>query len=96
MESSYPPSLTPAQEEHLISSLRAWATSHGLLVRPALDNPLRDDPKGVFVTHAPVTLFPSRFPRDCFETAIEVQQVYNYLYAAIANDEKWLKGVIVG
>ncbi len=45
-------------------------------------------------TTAPVTLFPSLFPRACFEEGRAIQTAYNELYACIANDEEWLGEVV--
>lgn len=39
-------------------------------------------------------MFPSLFPRVCFEEALAIQKAYNELYAAIAQDEEWLEGIV--
>ena len=52
------------------------------------------DPEGALAIHAPVTLFPSRFPRKCFEQATSVQKAYNELYAKISGDEPFLSGLV--
>jgi hypothetical protein len=52
------------------------------------------DPHGVLATTAPVTIFPSPFPRVCFEQAKAVQEAYNELYSSISRDEGFLKGVV--
>ncbi|KAI9374925.1 hypothetical protein BJX61DRAFT_495978 [Aspergillus egyptiacus] len=87
----YPPSLNPAQKEFLVRTVKDWATQNGLMVRPAPTFVGKDsDPNGVLATNAPVTLFPSPFPRACFEEAKALQTVYNKLYAAITCNEGWI------
>jgi len=92
---NYPPDLTASQEQYLLSNLKDWSIAHGLAVRPP-PSYVPDDrnPSGALATTAPVTLFPSLFPRVCFEQAKAVARAYNELYAAIASDEGWLRGVV--
>ncbi|KAH0563249.1 hypothetical protein GP486_002182 [Trichoglossum hirsutum] len=92
MYPDYPPALTPEQQEHLVTSLKDWSIAHGLAVRPS--PAFATDHTGVLATTAPVTLFPSPFPRRCFEEALAIQTAYNELYSAIARDEPWLKGIV--
>lgn len=92
---NYPPELSVEQRDHLVSAIRDWAIHHGLSVRPAASFISKEsDPVGVLATNAPVTLFPSLFPRSCFQTATSVQAIYNELYAAITRDETWLEEII--
>ncbi|KAB8078396.1 hypothetical protein BDV29DRAFT_166296 [Aspergillus leporis] len=89
--SNYPPPLNPAQKEFLVTTIKDWATQNGLLVRPAPTFvPKETDPSGVLATNAPVTLFPSPFPKSCFDEAKYLQTVYNQLYAAITCNEEWI------
>lgn len=92
---SYPPELSAEEEQYLLSNLKDWSIAHGLAVRPAPSfvEPSQD-PAGVLATTAPVTLFPSLFPRSCFEEGLAIQASYNELYSAIARDEEWLKGIV--
>jgi hypothetical protein len=92
---NYPPELSSEEEQYLLSNLKDWSIAHGLAVRPAPSfvEPSQD-PSGVLATTAPVTLFPSLFPRNCFEDGLAIQGSYNELYAAIAQDEEWLKGIV--
>jgi glutathione synthase len=93
--SSYPPPLNPAQEQYLLSTIKDWTIQHGLTIRPNISTiPDELDQLGVLATNAPVTLFPSLFPRSCFEEARAVQTLYNELYAAITSDEVWLGKVM--
>ncbi|KAK2765989.1 hypothetical protein FQN54_007504 [Arachnomyces sp. PD_36] len=89
--SGYPPELSPIQQECIVSTVKEWAINNGLTVRPsAAYLPDEVNSKGVFATNAPVTLFPSPFPKNCFEDAKAVQTAYNELYAAISRNETWL------
>ncbi|MCJ1248167.1 hypothetical protein MMC30_005384 [Trapelia coarctata] len=91
----YPPELTPEQEEYLLSNLNDWSIANGLAVRPSASFVSQEaDPSGVLAVTAPVTLFPSPFPKACFEEARSIQTAYNELYAAIASDEEWLGDII--
>ena len=92
---NYPPELTPEQEEYLLFNLNNWSIAKGLAVRPSTSFVSEKiDPSGVLAVTAPVTLFPSPFPKACFEEARSIQTAYNELYAAIASDEEWLGDVI--
>lgn len=92
---SYPPPLTQEQEEYLVQTVKNWTVEHALTVRPsAAIVPTESNPNNVLATNAPVTLFPSPFPKHCFEQARSLQQVYNELYASIASDEQWLEAIL--
>lgn len=91
----FPPKLTAEQSDYLVTSLKDWSIAHGLAVRPSTAFVSEAvDPSGVLATTAPVTLFPSPFPRSCFEEARAIQGAYNELYATIARDEDWLGGIV--
>jgi glutathione synthase len=92
---NYPPALSAEQQKFLVSAARDWTIRHGLAVRPspAFVQP-EVDPHHVLATNAPVTLFPSPFPRSGYETAVSVQTAYNELYARISRDEAWLGKII--
>lgn len=91
----YPPELNEEQKVYLLSNLKDWSIAHGLAVRPAPTYvPTEQDPAGALATSAPVTLFPSLFPRVCFDQAKAAAKSYNELYSAIASDEEWLKGIV--
>ncbi|KAJ5737203.1 uncharacterized protein N7483_002328 [Penicillium malachiteum] len=91
----YPPQLSPEQQEYLVTATKDWAIQNGLAVRPSPTIlPANADPNRVLATNAPVTLFPSPFPRACFEEAQALQTVYNQLYAAITCNEEWLGSII--
>ncbi len=92
---SYPPSLTSDQSEYLISIIKDWSILNGLAVRPSTAFVPKDlDPSGSLAATVPIALFPSLFPRSCFEEARAIQLAYNELYASIARDEEWLRGIV--
>lgn len=91
----YPPELSREEEQYLLTELKDWSIAHGLAVRPAPSFvSASQDPSGVLAATAPVTLFPSLFPRSCFEEGLAIQKAYNELYSAIARDEQWLQGIV--
>jgi hypothetical protein len=91
----YPPQVSDASRQYLVSNLKDWSIAHGLAVRPApAFVPTTQDPELSLATTAPVTLFPSLFPKSCFEEGLAIQTTYNKLYSAIASDEQWLKPII--
>lgn len=95
MYPEYPPELNDEQKQYLLSNLKDWSIAHGLAVRPAPSYVSTDkDPSVALATTAPVTLFPSLFPRICFEQAESVVRAYSELYSAIASDEAWLKEIV--
>ncbi|MCJ1308182.1 hypothetical protein MMC25_001834 [Agyrium rufum] len=90
----FPPKLSPKGEEYLLHNLKDWSLANGLVVRPvpALA-PQEGKNPDILASVAPVTIFPSPFPRSCFEEAQAIQWTYNKLYAAIAEDEEWLAAI---
>ncbi|KAL2133968.1 hypothetical protein VTI74DRAFT_1324 [Chaetomium olivicolor] len=91
---SYPPSLDAALEkERLVQTIKDWTIANGLAVRPppAIAG---GDAEGILAMSAPVTLFPSPFPKSCFEDARSIQTKYNELYARISQDEEFLSGLV--
>jgi glutathione synthase len=91
---SYPPTLDDAREqERLVETIKDWTIANGLAVRPP-PAVAGNDSKGILAMSAPVTLFPSPFPKSCFAEASAVQASYNELYARISQDEEFLSGLV--
>lgn len=91
----YPPTVKADQFEYLLSNVKDWSIYNGLVVRPSTSFVSSNiDPSRSLAITAPVTLFPSLFPRGCFDEALALQTAYNELYMAIASDEAWLKNVV--
>lgn len=91
----YPPSLTEGERDDLSNAVKNFAIGHGLAVRPQpAVVPDEIDPKAMLAINVPVTLFPSPFPRECFNQARSAQETYNELYAAISRDEGFLADAV--
>ncbi|KAK7062732.1 Glutathione synthetase [Paramarasmius palmivorus] len=86
---SYPPALTPDQLSHLHKLATTYALSHGLCYLP----PSPSSPPTSSI-HAPLSIFPSPFPKKLFEKARRIQGTYNVLYSRIAMDEDFLDDVL--
>ncbi|KAH8673853.1 hypothetical protein BX600DRAFT_218664 [Xylariales sp. PMI_506] len=92
---SYPPKPSSHEAERLTEVVKDWAIAHGLTVRPPPAVIAAEaDPSGILATAVPVTLFPSPFPKACFEQGELVQKAYNELYAAISQDEEFLAQIV--
>lgn len=74
--------------EELSSTVRDWQFTHGSLLKaPPYSGKVYAYPIGV-------SLFPSNFPRHLFESALDLQRIFNKLYSAVANDGAWLYNVL--
>lgn len=80
----WPPSDDPAA---VLAAASDWALGHGLAFRPT-------DHSTTSAIHGPFALYPTAFPRSCFEQAQRIQTIYNALYANLASDEAFLEQVI--
>lgn len=87
---AYPPSISHDQLSSLIFNIKDWQITHGMQLKYG------PDVESVSSTPIGVTVFPTTFPRALFEQAQALQPVYNRLYAAISEDEKWLYKVLTG
>ncbi|KAF9046271.1 glutathione synthase [Panaeolus papilionaceus] len=88
---SWPPALPKDQLEALTLYASTYALSHGLLYLP----PAAVQPKiPSAAIHAPISLFPSPFPRRLFEQANRIQKAYDILYARIAMDDAFLDQIM--
>lgn len=82
------PVLSESQENELTENLLQWSLGNGLTMYPI-------NFKAHSATHAPVTLFPTPFPRRAFEDAMDVQKGFNELYAGIVSKSKtWLTELV--
>ncbi|KAJ7031646.1 hypothetical protein C8F04DRAFT_1110148 [Mycena alexandri] len=89
--SEWPPALSEAQLEDLTLYATTYALSHSLLYLPAV-KPQPPVPNSAI--HAPLSVFPSPFPRRLFSLARRLQSTYNILYARIATDVNFLDKVM--
>ncbi|KAK5664174.1 hypothetical protein OQA88_390 [Cercophora sp. LCS_1] len=90
---AFPPNLDAVERESLVQEIKDWSIANGLAVRPP-PAIVPEDPEGILATNAPVTLFPSPFPKSCFTEAKAIQQAYNELYANISRDEEFLSSLV--
>lgn len=89
--SQWPPVLSCSQLEALTLYATTYALSHGLVYLPELTiRPLAP----TSAIHAPLSLFPSPFPRRLFELAQRLQRTYNILYSRISMDNEFLDNVM--
>jgi len=88
---SWPPNLTIEQQTHLQELSTLHSLSHGFTLLPPNS---RSPPTHTF--SAPLSLFPTPFPRGLYELAKEIQPLYNALYARIALDWEFLDRVMGG
>ncbi|KAI0199707.1 hypothetical protein F4808DRAFT_205544 [Astrocystis sublimbata] len=91
----YPPEITASEGARLTEVSKDWALAHGLTVRPPPAVLAAEaDSQNILATAVPVTLFPSPFPKVCFEQGVAVQKAYNELYASISQDEEFLAAMV--
>ncbi|KIM43057.1 hypothetical protein M413DRAFT_69714 [Hebeloma cylindrosporum] len=88
---SWPPSLTVDQLENLTLYATSYALSHGALYLPPAE-PQPTVPSAAI--HAPISLFPSPFPRQLYEQGRRIQRTYNVLYSRIAMDTEFLDKIM--
>ena len=92
---NYPPPLSEKQVSYISSFTKNWTIQHGLAVRPSTSQVSEGiNPHQVLATNAPVSLFPSPFPRKLFQQAQSLQTVYNELYAGVASNEHFLESIM--
>ncbi|KAF8827950.1 hypothetical protein HHX47_DHR4000858 [Lentinula edodes] len=82
----WPPLISDKDRNALQYRATSYALAHGLLYLPIGVQP----PKLTSAIHAPISLFPTPFPRDQFEQAQRLQSIYNILYSRIAMDIEFL------
>lgn len=92
---AWPPRLTEKQRAVLSLQAVDYAISHSILYRPL---PIASSSKPPLdaAIHAPISLFPSPFPRHLYQQGQELQPLYNDLYSRIAVHDAFLKRVIGG
>lgn len=75
-----------------------FALSHGLVVRPPSTPLSKDDPHhatlSTGVINAPVSLFPTPFPKRAFHDAVQIQPLFNQLVHDISEDDAFLKEIM--
>ncbi|GAB7353669.1 hypothetical protein MBLNU459_g4075t1 [Dothideomycetes sp. NU459] len=74
----------------LLTEIKDWQITHGSLLKLVG----YEEPHTVPARTVGVSLFPTPFPRQCFDQACEIAPIFNRLYAAIAEDDAWLEIVL--
>ncbi|PKC74916.1 glutathione synthase [Rhizophagus irregularis] len=85
----YPPNISDENLQSLKNLAIDWSLSHGLIIRPPTNVS-----NNSFVMHAPVSLFPSPFPRKTYEEAIELQPMFNLLFHKLSQDSEFITQVV--
>lgn len=90
MPKPYPPEDLPeATIESIITHIKDYQANHGSLIKvigSETEHSVRLHPIGVSV-------FPTLFPQNLFDEAVELQRLYNELYCKVAEDVQWLQEV---
>ncbi|ODV63532.1 glutathione synthase [Ascoidea rubescens DSM 1968] len=83
------PSLSSKQQDDLVYNLHHWSLGNGLVMFPP-------NFKSYQPVNAPVTLFPTPFPKNSFNDALRVQPLFNEIYSNISSlkNEEWLLNII--
>lgn len=81
------PKLDEKDEQQIIFDLTQYGLAHGLVMYP---QPFENYQANL----APVTLFPTPFPKSQFDKAVRLSKTYNALYAAIVAEKKWLLRIV--
>lgn len=86
----WPPRLNPSQLDWICHSTIAWSLGNGFcLIPPGYE-------AVPMVTHAPLSLLPTPFPRRLYQLAKTLQPILNSLYMRIALDDAFLRDVFEG
>ncbi|KAK4048152.1 Glutathione synthetase [Microbotryomycetes sp. JL221] len=93
--SSWPPSLSEDELNILLELATDYALANGLVYRPVAE-PGSARPSTTSAIHAPYSLMPSPFPKSLYEQALELQPLYNALYAHVTVRDSFLEDVVGG
>ncbi|KAG0344186.1 hypothetical protein BG004_004663, partial [Podila humilis] len=89
--------LTEEQLTILKDAALDFALSHGLVVRPPPAPVSSGQDQAVLSTgviNAPISLFPTPFPKRAFQDALQIQPLYNQLVHDISEDDAFLKEIM--
>ncbi|CAH1759276.1 12170_t:CDS:2, partial [Entrophospora sp. SA101] len=71
-----------------------WSLAHGLAIKSNSSDINNKLIATAIATHAPVSLVPSPFPKELFQTALELQPIFNLLFHRISEDHDFISNVI--
>ncbi|KAF9024226.1 hypothetical protein BGZ52_011351 [Haplosporangium bisporale] len=90
--------LTEEQLTILKDAALDFALSHGLVVRPPPTPLSKDDPHhaalSTGVINAPISLFPTPFPKQAFHNAVQIQPLFSQLVHDISEDDAFLREIM--
>ncbi|XP_072976369.1 glutathione synthetase, chloroplastic [Typha angustifolia] len=87
---SGPPTLPKELLEKLVSDALVWSSLHGLVVGDR-SNQRSGTVPGVGLVHAPFSLLPMLFPKECWRQACELAPIFNELVDRVSLDGKFLQ-----
>ncbi|ORZ19344.1 glutathione synthase [Absidia repens] len=87
MSSSYPPQASSTKLSEIRAEAIDWSLAHGLVVRPTIDKQQHFEHNAA-VTHAPLALYPTPFPRAEFYKAKNLQLPWNTLIHRMSQDDQ--------
>ncbi|KAL9053446.1 MAG: hypothetical protein Q9162_004749 [Coniocarpon cinnabarinum] len=82
----HPPDLSDEQMRRLVDDVKDYQITHGSLIKLVRE----EEPHTVPAVPIGVSLFPTPFPRHCFDRAVALQATCNKLYSSVAQDDAWL------
>lgn len=82
------PELSQPQVNDLVEKLQHWSLANGLVMYPP-------NFESYSASVAPITLFPTPFPKKSFENALAIQKHFNELYINVVTHQKeWLTNIL--
>lgn len=82
----YPPEIDKQDELATIETIKHWSLAHGLV--------MLTEGNSSTAVHAPVTLYPTPFPKPAFNQAIAIQKLYNELYYSVCINTEWIEQIL--
>ncbi|KAK4046683.1 Glutathione synthetase [Microbotryomycetes sp. JL201] len=89
----WPPTLSADSLNSLLELATDYAIANGVVYRPPAEA-RASSPSTTSAIHAPYSLLPSPFPQQLYNRALELQPLYNALYAHVTVADDFLKTVV--
>lgn len=86
----FPPPFPQTRLDSLIADIQDLQLNDGSILKSYRHNehdPVEGNPVGI-------SLFPTPFPKELFNEAVDLQPIFSKLYASVAEDEEWLAGAL--
>lgn len=81
---------TEAQLYYLTNEIKDYLIIHGSMLKIVE----YETESSVAARAVGVSILPTPFPKQCYDEALELQQIFNELYARVAADPEWLYSVL--